>query len=78
MSTFTKIGYDEHTQVTWYNISGIDYRTDYNFGQDGECFGVTVDNKILDIDGELMIEDDFENMIADSFVTIAVRNTLGI
>ena len=70
MSTFTKIGHDEHTQVTWYNISGIDYRTDYNFGQDGECFAVTKDNKILDIDGAPMTEGDF--------ATLAVRNTLDI
>jgi len=70
MTTFTKMAYDEYTQITWYNISGIDYGTTYNFGLDGECFAITKDNRILDIDGAPMTEGDF--------LTIAVRNALNI
>jgi len=66
MATFTKIGYDEHTQVDWFNILGIDY----DFGLDGECFAITKDDRILDIDGATMTEGDF--------LTIAARNALNI
>jgi hypothetical protein len=54
--------------VTWYEISGTDYGTNYTF--ENETVGVTYDNRILDCDGLPSTE-------GDGF-TVAVRNVLGL
>jgi len=38
------------SNIEWFEISGTDYGTDFDF-DDVEIFGITKDNRILDCDG---------------------------
>ena len=57
---------DNSNGITWYEVSGTDYGTDYEF-EGSESFGVT-DDQVLDCDGCPLTEGDS--------ITIAVRNAI--
>jgi len=52
----------------WVELNGVDYGTDFEF--DGDVYGITDDNRILDADGCPLTEGDLQ--------TVAVRNALGL
>ena len=68
-TTATKITTQSGTDVTWYEVSGTDFGTNWEF--DGiEEVGVTLDGRILDCDGcPCTPGDNYE---------VAVRNALGL
>lgn len=59
---------DTNDKTQWVQLTGTDYGTGYEF--EGDEFGITPDERILDCDGAPLTESDH--------VTIAIRNNVEV